>query len=888
MILLLLGLFLLIVSGRISSLEQETVVISDHDIEVHDLTNMIEKNVLDMETGQRGYALTGDERYLSPFNEGITDWKINYSKLVRLISGNDDQLRNLQEIRANIELWIERAGQYVVDLKQEGNDAEVEAFFRNNDVGKTLIDQIRSQAQYFRDTEKELTADRIVNLKEGNRRLLITMYVLWALVAAAAVLAALVISNSLVGTLKRVIKAVDRIAGGRDIDERIEVRTRDEICDLAMATNRLLDTMERERHSVEQVNALSMQLQESSDVSVLSRSFLQNTALALEIQYGAVYIAEESRPLLVRKAVYAGGAEEAEELPVASAAFGEGLLGQAAADQRMLVLENLPDDYLTVRSGLGRTAPRQDIIAPIVFEGYTVGVVELASITKWSAHQFQLLGQFLEVFAVAVNSSMTRMQLFRLYEESQNMNEKLQAQSEELQTQSEELQSQARELSQLNVRLEKQKQVAENAAARLEQSNIELRQSSRYKTEFLANMSHELRTPLNSMLILSQLLTENRAGSMSEEELGYANVIYESGSELLAMINDILDLSKMEAGKMQLDPGPVDLTELPVVLERTFGPLAEKRKLTFSVIREGNVPDLMVTDGLRLHQILKNLLSNALKFTEEGSVSLRLFRSESFPDSGKPASGTVIGFAVADTGIGISRENREHIFEAFRQADGSTARKYGGTGLGLSISRQLAELLGGVITLDSVEGRGSVFTLYLPSNEKWLEEGEDIGYAESAAGEEEAPQASRDSSPALAGLTAEARSRYERCLEGRTVLVVDDDLRNIFAMQQALGSFGMTVLVAQNGYECLQMVREKPSIDLILLDIMMPGLDGYDTLSILREELLRHNLPIIAVSAKTSVEDRKKCLEAGASDFLAKPVQIPDLLALMCKLMAEA
>ncbi|NUU62109.1 CHASE3 domain-containing protein [Paenibacillus agri] len=884
MILLMLGLFLLVVSARISKLEAETVFLSDHDMKVHELTYQIEKNVLDMETGQRGYALTGKMEYLPPYNNGLAEWRINYAKLNGLIADNPAQVKNLQTIMVNIEKWIEDAGQYVIDLKRNGQNEAVNRFFQD-DTGKSIVDSIRSQSEYFLDNERTLTNARINTLKEGNHRLLLTMYILWGLVAVLAAVITVLIARSIVSPLSRVILAINNIASGGNLSERVRVRTHDELYDLGDATNRLLETVERDQWGSEQLSVMSILLQETTDLTVLCRTFLNKLASILELQYGAVYVlnAEDS---FERIYSYAGSDESENSVGVNKIKPGEGLVGQCAQDMKLRVLEDLPVDYISINSGLGRTAPRYLTLAPVIFENKTLAVVEIASLTKWAPFHFELLSRLVNMLGVTLNSVTTRMEIQKLYGESQVMNEELQVQSEELQVQAEELQSYTKELLALNGELENQKLMAERSAVELEKYNEQLEQSSRYKSEFLANMSHELRTPLNSMLILSQLLSENRNESLNEEEQNYAAVIHSSGSELLSMINDILDLSKVEAGKMMVEVDAVNLTELPALLQSYFGKIAEQQNLDFIVALDESVPDLFYTDELRLHQILRNLLSNAFKFTEQGSVKVEVSRLEAFQSPGYASEEPVLAFAVTDSGIGISDKNSQLIFEAFRQADGSTARKFGGTGLGLSISLQLARLLGGHIALNSTPGEGSTFTLYLPCREE--ETGE--SYIPGAQWSETAASSADDrisaENPTYRQNSDQFGKQYEQ-LHDRTVLIVDDDVRNIFALEKGLEPYDMRILTAQTGFECLQMVREHNDIDIVLLDIMMPNLDGYDTLSIIREELLLTKLPILAISAKTMKEDREKCLAAGASGFMSKPVVLQEVVSQMCRLLED-
>lgn len=881
-ILLMLGLFLGIVSHRISALEKETVFLSEHDVQVHELTYQIEKNVLDMETGQRGYALTDNTEYLTPYNAGLVEWRINYAKLKGLIADNPSQIQNLNDIKSNIDLWVSSAGEYIIDLKRNGQDEAVSAFFQN-DTGKPLIDLIRSESEYFRDNERNLTNERIISLKQGNDKLLITMYILWSVVTLIATLITIVLSRSIVNPLQRVILAINNIASGGNMSERIEIRTIDEIYDLGDATNRLLETVQREQWNNEQLTLMSVLLQETVDLPFMCRTFLNKLSTILEMQYGAIYVLNVEKEF-ERIYTYAGNGENKNFPATESISLGEGLVGQCAMDKRMMVIEDLPEDYIRIHSGLGRTAPRFAVIAPVIFENKIVAVIEIASLTKWATYHLDLLTDLINTMGVTLNSVTTRMEIQKLYGESQVMNEELQVQSEELQVQSEELQSFTQELLTLNKDLSNQKTEAEIAAIELEEFNEQLQLSSRYKSEFLANMSHELRTPLNSMLILSQLLAENRNETLNQEEQGYAAVIYSSGHDLLNMINDILDLSKAEAGKMLVEYDAVNLTELPPMLQAYFRQTAEQKSLDFSITLGNNVPDLFYTDGMRLHQILRNLLSNALKFTETGGVHVEIARLESFFSPQYESEGPVLSFSVKDSGIGISEENNELIFEAFRQADGSTARKFGGTGLGLSISLQLARLLGGQILLQSVPGEGSNFTLYLPCRE------EDPEYDVVTSKFRSEVAASHDTHEDISRNLINNGGTFDKeysLLQGKTVLIVDDDVRNIFALRKGLEPYDMNILTAQTGFECLQIVREQPDVDIVLLDIMMPNLDGYDTLSIIREELLLPEIPIIAISAKTMKEEREKCLSAGATDFISKPVVMYEVVTRISKWLSH-
>jgi CheY-like chemotaxis protein/nitrogen-specific signal transduction histidine kinase len=416
----------------------------------------------------------------------------------------------------------------------------------------------------------------------------------------------------------------------------------------------------------------------------------------------------------------------------------------------------------------------------------------------------------------------------------------------------------------------------EQARAALEEKAEQLSLSSRYKSEFLANMSHELRTPLNSLLILARLLADNVGGNLTPKQVEFARTIHSSGAELLALINDILDLAKIESGTVTLNIATERFDEVVDSVERNFRQMAADKGLDFSVQVSPNLPPAMQTDGKRLQQILTNLLSNALKFTSKGAVRLRIEPAASGWSMGHPVldrASPAIAFSVVDTGIGIPSNKQRLIFEAFQQADGSTSREFGGTGLGLSISRELARLLGGEIRVASVPGEGSTFTLYLPLDHR------PSGDASSTQTDEEdeiledqlAPVSS-DDAKAMAPQAGEA-------LAGRKVLVVDDDIRTVFAMTSALETHGMRVLHADSGKEGIEALKRERDVDLVLMDVMMPGLDGLDTMRIVRSLDGYRGVLIIAVTAKAMLGDREKCIAAGANDYIAKPVNVDVLMA---------
>lgn len=884
-VVLLFGAVLMILSAQINASQKEIDFITHHDLEVHNLTNAIEKNVLNMETGQRGFMLTGEESYLEPYTQAMTQWNSNYAELYELISDNPSQQMSLENIKTHINRWIDVAGAASVALKKQGNQEKVIEFFQS-DPGKSEIDLLRSQFQTFRNTEMGLTEIRVSELAERSSTLLTIMYTLWAVVAGLSVAAALVISGNIVKTLREVKQTISDISQGGNLTQRIVVRTHDEVGDLGQETNLLLDTVQEQNQLKDRVASIATLLQNPTSLEGLSRLFLNQVAILLEAPYGVLYAMKENR--LIRVAAYAADGEKERSLGKVSIAPGEGLVGQSAIEKRVLQMNDLPQNYIRISSGLGDASAASLTVAPVVFEGKTIAVIELASMKPIEPKETKLLTELIEIFGVSLHSTVTRMELQHLYDESQVLNEELQTQSEKLQAQTEEMMSQTEELHMqteelhmLNERLELQKDAAETSASELAEVADQLRTSSGYKSEFLANMSHELRTPLNSMLILSEILAENKHQHLNSEEQKYASVIHASGKDLLNLINDILDLSKVEAGEMEVDFDDVYLGSLPEAMNQYFLKTAEQKGIDFRIQLQSPLPETIVSDEMRLHQILRNLLSNAFKFTSEGEVALTISKVALPNPEENGVEAEVIAFSVSDTGIGISEDKLLQIFDAFKQADGATARKYGGTGLGLSISQSLANLLGGSISATSREGQGSVFTLFLPLRR---EEPEVMQNSRLFLNEVAVTVPEIHSTTGMNSTNVEMllTPLEKSLLNGRQVLVVDDDIRNVYALANALERYGMNVITAQNGYECLEMLeRGEAKPDIIMMDIMMPELDGYETTRQIRERLNLKQLPIIALTAKAMKEDRDKCIAAGASDYLSKPLNMKEVLSRM-------
>ncbi len=456
--------------------------------------------------------------------------------------------------------------------------------------------------------------------------------------------------------------------------------------------------------------------------------------------------------------------------------------------------------------------------------------------------------------------------------------QELRSQQEELRQSNEELAEKNTLLANQKVEVEYRNREIEAAKLTLEEKAGQLALTSKYKSEFLSNMSHELRSPLNSLLILAQMLAENAEHNLSEQQIEYAKTIQGSGKDLLALINEILDLSKIESGTVTPDLQDVSFANVGEQVERAFRHVAESRGIGFGVALAPGLPPSLYTDAPRLQQVLKNLLSNAFKFTDKGQVSVRIAPVESgwsVDRDGLNRAQTVIGFYVTDTGIGLPADKQKIIFEAFQQADTGIARKYGGTGLGLSISREIARLLGGELRLvASAPGQGSTFVLYLP-----------LRAPEHSRRTTSLPPVVADdraaTKPGEPLLIIEDDAGFADSLAGKKVLVVDDDVRNIFALTAVLERHKMAVRSAENGRAALEELGQNPDVDIVLMDIMMPEMDGFATMRQIRQMTQFESLPIIALTAKAMTGDREQCIEAGASDYVSKPVDTDQLLSLL-------
>jgi len=771
--------------------------------------------------------------------------------------------------------------------------------------------------------------------------------------------------NEMAGNLTRQVRAIARVATAvtrGDLNLKIDVDASGEIQELQDYINKMIanlrDTTIANKEqdwlkgNLARISALMQGRRDLADVASLIMSELTPVVSA---QHGAFFLA---MPLVDGKDASADQEDAYELRMLGSYGYsmgsmptsfrpGEALIGTAAQEKRTILVENAPSGYLKISSGLGEAPPAQVIVLPVLFEGKVLGVIELASFTPFTQIQKDFLNQIAEMIATSVNTISVNTKTEVLLKQSQELTEQLRERSAELenrqkalQASNAELEEKAELLAQQNRDIEVKNTEIEEARQVLEERAEQLAVSMRYKSEFLANMSHELRTPLNSLLILAKLLADNADANLTPKQVEFAETIHGAGSDLLQLINDILDLSKVEAGKMDVSPTRIALVQLVDYVEATFRPLTAEKGLDLSVRVSPELPATLHTDEQRLLQVLRNLLSNAVKFTDSGSVELVIRPAsadvpmkirEQLLETGslRDPDAALIAFSVTDTGIGIAASKMRVIFEAFKQADGTTSRKYGGTGLGLSISREIAQLLGGEIHAQSEPGRGSTFTLYLPLHPSELppqgyqqpmpalEAGELLASESNGLSEVEVetPAEVRSYQETQNGAAALFRRRRRTLPEleqrpeerwsateqnqatevrrgirfgGEKVLIVDDDIRNVFALTSVLEQHGLSVLYAENGREGIEVLEQHDDVTVVLMDIMMPEMDGYATTTAIRRMPQFAGLPIIALTAKAMKGDREKAIESGASDYVTKPVDPDHLLAVMEQWMRGA
>lgn len=816
------------------------------------------KNMLDQETGLRGYLVTRDPSFLEPFEHARVPQTLD--ALSALVSDNPTQLHRVEEMRQSYQRWIATAE----PAAHEPSKFEEARLLGSMHGRKKEMDAIRESLRDFLETERELRHARAIASAASYDS---ARFSLVALVLLASAVLGVVSRRQLSAIAETYTVAMAKeLAAKRVVEDETWVRTGEAV----VATS----------------------FQGDRSLAELAERGLSMLAQHVGADVGAFFTAE------------AGGLTRCASFGLAEAgtttfAKGEGLVGRAALRDEVLHVTDVPGGYFKLRSGTGETDAVELLLAPAFTDGMGFAVVELGFLRKVDARTIELLDRAGDAIAVAVRSAEYKARLRDLLEQSQRQAEELQAQQEELQAQqeelrvaNEELEEQSHALREANARSEERQEELVTVNSRLSEQQValiaaqkrvmekaeEAEKASRTKSEFLANMSHELRTPLNSSLILSKLLADNESGNLNPEQVRFAETIYSAGNDLLTLINDILDLSKVEAGHLEVQPGEVSIERIVRTIERTFEPMAREKKLSLVVKRDASAPRVFESDAQRIEQIVKNLVSNAVKFTDSGSVSVRV--------SGDEQS---VRFAVKDTGIGIAREQHEMVFEAFRQADGTSARKHGGTGLGLSISRELSVLLGGSIELESAVGKGSTFSLVLPRV-----------FPADLLPSPSRPRSVTDASETALPVTASSRARIEPTLdvrapipasavlddratwdpEKRTAVVVEDDVQFARILVDVAHERGFQCVVGHDAETGFALALEyRPSA--VLLDIGLPDHSGLSVLDRLKRNPATRHVPVHVISA---ADRTHASLAMGAVGFAGKPVDRDALVEVFKKL----
>jgi CheY-like chemotaxis protein/uncharacterized membrane protein len=811
----------------------------------------------------------------------------------------------------------------VLELLQQGQPGRAVEY--HNSQGQDIINEMMESLNSLTELESFMIREEIADVKSayhGSIQMVSLVMIMGLLLGLGVILWVI---PSITRGLNVVTMMINSFGNGRlRTIRRIKVNSKDEIGDIARVFQKVSGDIEQKQQLEKAYNqAKSDQswlnanvarvtelLRGVESLDQISQTFISEFTPVLGAQFGALYLVDRNNPdMLTISGSYApeGTLSKSKE----SFEIGQGLVGQSAMDKLPIKLESVPDNYVNVSSGLGEAHPANIAIFPLLFDDELLGVIEFASFAPFTTLQTELLKQLSANLSVVLNNVSRRLIVEELLRESQSLTEELQCQSEELLTQQEELrrsnenleeqtdalrrsedllQRQQEELEHFNSELisktraledqvqevkEKRDEI-EQARNQLEKQAMQLSVTSKYKSEFLANMSHELRTPLNSLLILSQLLTENKDGNLTQKQVEFAQTIYMSGADLLKMIDEILDLSKVDAGKMELNREPVHLNELGGFVEQNFGPQAVKKGLALRISMDDSLPESIVADSHRLKQVLRNLLSNAFKFTSEGFVefSVKQANKESLPYY-LPVEQDYVALAVQDSGIGIPADKTDLVFEAFQQVDGTTSRKYGGTGLGLSISRELARLMGGAITLESREGQGSIFTLYLP-----VKGGYSLlpGSAEAAVSGEDIEVALKGMlhTPPIQTPVPARTDQQETDIEDdrhvltsgdKVLLIIEDDASFAKILLGMARGRGFKALIAMRGDQGLQLAKTYLP-DAIILDIQLPVMDGWSILRELKSSSQTRHIPVHVISVNDEV---KQGLMMGAMAYLRKP-----------------
>jgi len=911
-----LSLFLLLVSSIASFFSIQNLLESSRQVNhtnqvIRELENTI-SILKDAETGQRGYLLTGQKQFLDPYNGAFDRSKTAINQVKRLTKDNFIQQRNCIKLETVVLERLKRLSE-LLNLKNRRKELLADDMIQ----GKIHMDNARRIVQNMVSIEQDLLQSRTARMNEfaGITPTIILLAAVMSIVITlvsyfrarndlekrAQLYAELL--NQERETTNRILlieSLADKISKG-DYEIRIEDQEeKDSLGSLALSLNKMAESLKESFGILSNkewlqtgIAGLNETMVGEKNIEVLTADILQYIANYTDSQAAAFYLTNDTEYLSLCSG-YALKRDKNDKI-----ALGEGLVGQAALTQKEITLSNLEDGNITISYASGEARPTNIFILPILHENILCGVIEMASIKPYSSLEKEYLRSITYSIGIAVNSAQSRRKMQMLLEETQtqaeelqtqhseleNLNTELEAQAQKLQASEEELKVQQEELLEANLELEERSKNLIEKNQLIVERNLEIQSkaeelelSTKYKSEFLANMSHELRTPLNSILLLSRLMYENTEQNLTEEQIEYAKVIQSSGNGLLALIDEILDLSKIEAGKMDLEFTETSIKDIVSDMKGLFTPIARQKNLDFTFEIAADAPASIVTDKLRLEQVLKNLLSNALKFTYQGSVNVSI---------NHPGNKSLITFSVKDTGIGIPADKQQHVFEAFQQADGSTRRKFGGTGLGLSISRELTRLLGGEITLISEPDKGSEFIVTLPisPNVAELQERKDL-VSEPAARHAapvpsliaEEPKPQRFVVDSIPPPVPDDRDKLED--DAHPVLIIEDDTNFAKALLEFTRKNGYKGIVAVRGDQGIEMAQKYNPIA-ILLDIHLPIKDGWEVMEQLKNNSATKHIPVHIMS---SVEAKRESITKGAVDFINKPVAIEQMQVMFRKL----
>ncbi len=940
---LIIGLMVLVLGYSYINFKKEAklVEINLHSYETIREADLILTSLTSIETGARGYAITGKDQFLEPYRTGMVSYEQHYNKLKLLTADNNIQQDRLIELQKKYESWLDWENTHLIKGRQKVISGELKMddliVIVQQGTGKKEMDIIRTDLSEIANEEYRLLGIRKEAQKNMEAQTGLVMTSGGIIAFVLAILIAFWITGIVVRPVLTVTDTFKKISeGDADLDVRLNASSNDELGQMAKYFNIFVEKLktiiiENKNQSWLRTGQaeLSETMRGDQNFEKLAANIITYIAKYLNAQVGTIYFkTDENIFSLFGSYAYKRRKNLSNEIKL-----GEGIVGQAALERQSIAITNVPEDYTRISSSTGEALPRNILVVPCSYNNEVKCVIELGFFDQLTDSQMELLELVSESIAISINSVETRMKTQTLLEKTMEQTEELQAQQEELKQSNEELEEQAKdlrkseaklqaqqeELRQSNEELEEQTKALKESESRLQSQQEELRVineeleertrslelqrndietknkhlkvaqleieekaealeiTSKYKSEFLANMSHELRTPLNSILVLSQSLGDKKVDTpITEKQLEYAKTINASGQDLLKLINDILDLSKVEAGKMEINFEPIELKKLVQHIERSFAPIANEKGLNFTIKLEDDAPEKIISDAMRLQQILNNLLSNAFKFTDKGEVKMSI----GCPDKNitKNLDGVLLEeslcFAISDTGIGIPLDKQKIVFEAFKQSDGTTSRKYGGTGLGLSISRDLAKLLGGKIVLKSEEEKGSTFTLILPENMD-----NSITLIEAAAAKDEVERKTDSGIIITEKLNVKNDSlliddRMNIAKNEKTLLVIEDDRSFSGILYDLAHEKGFKCIIAGNGNMGIELAA-KYNPDAILLDIGLPDINGWKVVEKLKSLTETRNIPVHVISGKEISDISEKM--SSILGYVKKPVTLESL-----------